>query len=257
MWIVLSAPNDNVAQWAIVGLAARGLAPLEWVTSESLPSASWAHRVGTANVGVDLVLPDGRMLRSDAIQGVLNRIQWIAGEHAARAMGYDQLYVQQEMIAFYLSWIHALPAPLLNPPRPQGLAGAFRHPSDWFYLAARAGFACPPYRVSSRAPYDSGWEADTGLPPAITALPRIMLFVVGEHVIAATGDADPPEAIASCARRLAKLCGAPLISIELAVAMDHWFFTRADAVPDLRRGGERLLDALADTLSPGRERAHA
>ena len=45
MWLVLCPSSDVAGRWAFEGLRARGLAPIELVTSESLAYARWDHRV--------------------------------------------------------------------------------------------------------------------------------------------------------------------------------------------------------------------
>ena len=75
MWLVLCTSMDASALWASQGLKARGLEPLERVSAEMLAqSQRWEHRVDAKSATIDITLADGRHIRNDAIQGVLNRL---------------------------------------------------------------------------------------------------------------------------------------------------------------------------------------
>jgi hypothetical protein len=146
----------------------------------------------------------------------------------------------QEMYALYLSWLYALPGPLINRPTPQGLCGNWRHPSAWTALAAQAGLPVTSYRQSSDDDPGELWQA-AGVPPAATA------FVVGERVIAPA--AVRRERHEGC-RRLAHAAGTTLLGIDFALGADgEWKFSGASVMPDLVRGGEPLADALAEAFS--------
>jgi len=86
MWLVLCDDHDLAAQWAFLGLAERGLAPLELVTSGALAHARrWVHRVTTGGAHVEVTLHDGRTFDSRRVRGALNRLVGVynAGTFAA------------------------------------------------------------------------------------------------------------------------------------------------------------------------------
>src|SRR5689334_12216646 len=128
MWLVLCDARDLAALWAARGLAARGLAPVEIVTADLLATAlRWEHEVSAREVGWSAALADSRVIRSDDVRGVLNRLERApAGQSDLTAPG-DRDYARQELHAFALSWLTALACPVLNPASPAGLCGARRH----------------------------------------------------------------------------------------------------------------------------------
>ena len=144
LWIVVSSEADTVARWAADGLRARGLTPLEWITTEQLPQAVWDHRITGSGACLELVRADGRHIDSREVRGVINRLRFVPAGHSVIARGDDQQYSQHEMTAFYLSWLNAFRCPVLNPASHLGMCGAVRHASDWLCLAARVGLNCPP-----------------------------------------------------------------------------------------------------------------
>lgn len=237
MWLVLCHQDDVPALWAHRGLVTRGIAPLELVTAECLAYAlSWDHRVGQQGTSLAVRLADGRSVASDEVRGVLNRVQTPVLHHWGRASEKDRDYVLQETYAFYSSWLGALPGPVLNPATTAGLAGAFRPEPVWTKLAARAGLATKPLRL-----------AGDGAPGRSEPRPerRRSVFVAGDHV---TGEPAPAGVRDGCLR-LATSCETPLLAVDFeASEAGEWTFAKADPVPDLRRGGEALLDALAEAL---------
>src|SRR5205807_5207597 len=109
----------------------------------------WEHRVtsaGDASFAIDL--GDGRTLSSAQRVGVLNRLSFVPTERLDRVAGADRDYAVQEMNALFLSWLHALPGPVVNRATPQGLGGNWRHRSAWTALASEVGLSAAPYRQS-------------------------------------------------------------------------------------------------------------
>lgn len=237
MWLILCHADDLAALWAYHGLQARGLAPLELVSAECLAfSLFWEQRLGANPTMFRVTLGDGRSLDSDRIFGVLNRIQFAPTSHWNGATQKDQDYVRQEMGAFYLSWLHALPGPVLNPATALGLSGAWRKPAQWRKLAAQAGLATSEYRSES---------------PTVQPNPsHRSVITVGSTV---TGAGIPGDVEAGC-RSLSALSSTPLLGCDFEVCADGaWRFTGANTHPDLRGGGPALLDALLSALVTGRE----
>jgi hypothetical protein len=243
MWLVLCTSNDVAALWAYQGLKAGGLAPLELVRAEVLAySVHWEHRLGADGVHVAITLADGRRIRSDTLRGVLNRLSWAPPEHLVMAHPGDRDYATQELTAFYLSWLYALPGPVLNQPTPQGLSGQWRHVSEWVWLASKAGLPTPEYRQSSHDYLDE-MGVERRLVP--TSTPVNTVLVVAEHVVGAPA---PPDILKGC-QRLAELSRTELLGVEFAAgSAGPWTFTGATPWPDLRLGGQALLDVLASVL---------
>src|SRR5262245_31489441 len=105
MWLVLCRADDLSALWAWKGLKARGVEPLELVTSEGLASGlRWNHRVGRERPSTALDLADGRRIRCHDVRGVLNRIAMAPESPWSFATAADREYAFQEVHAFYASW---------------------------------------------------------------------------------------------------------------------------------------------------------
>jgi len=242
MYLVLGSSADESATWAAGGLRERGLEPLEWVSLDQLAAARrWEHRVGAAGAGIDFTLADGREIRGAEVRGTLNRLACAPGAGGEWAHPADRDYATHEIAAFFLGWLAALPPPVLNPPTPQGLCGAWRHPSQWCLLAARAGLPTAGYRQDSRDP-DGGERPD-----AATSSPH-RFYVVGDEVVGG----PLPDGVRRGCRQLARLAGAPLLAVDLALDDDgRWSFAAASPFADLVPGGEALLDALAHALRGG------
>jgi hypothetical protein len=129
---------------------AHGIEPLEVVSPETLAqSQRWEHHVGVEGVHITITLANRHQLCNNAIQGVLNRLVSVPYEPLLWADPVAREYASQELTAFFMSWLYALSQPVINQPTPQGLAGQWRHRSEWLWLAARAGLPTPFYRQTS------------------------------------------------------------------------------------------------------------
>jgi len=243
MWLVLCDAGDVSALWAFQEMRSRGVAPLELLTADDLALADyWEHRVGAA--GASIRFRAGPLeVRGDKLRGVLNRLYTVPMPHWRRKEKADRDYVQQEMVALFLSWLHALPCPVINRPAPQGLCGAWRTESEWAWLAAQAGLAVAPYRQSSR----DGIDEMKGQRRLIA--PGAMVHTVIVAGDATAGAAAPPPVLAAC-RRLAALAGTELLGVDfIAGAAGPWSFAGASAMPYLASGGAPLMDLLCARLA--------
>ena len=238
MWLVLCAAQDLEALWAYRGLKRRGLEPLEVITTEALVyNSRLEHRIGSTTNWTSILLADGRTIDSAAVRGTLNRVQSLPAQHLARATEADRQYAQQELFALFLSWLGCLPGPMLNRPTPRGLCGAWRHPSEWAWLAGRAGFSVMPYRLG-----DAAAASTLSVPPGAEV----------RHVLVLDGHcwgADPPATVKAACARLSALTNTRLLGLDLAVTGEgQWFLIGAMPLPNLCLGGEPFLDALAASL---------
>jgi hypothetical protein len=238
LWLVLCATNDLAALWAARELGARGLQPLEIVTGEVLAyNQRFAHRLTAGQPDVQIKLSDGRVINSATVRGTLNRLQSVPSAHLDRASATDRQYAEQELFALHLSWLHRLPGMMLNRPTPQGLSGAWRHPSEWVWLAAQAGLLTMPYQQSD-------WRKAPGA--AVQARNSARTIIVVKDICC--GPTAPPSVAAGCLR-LAQLSATSLLGIDFHLASSgDWVFTNATPMPDLRLGGSALADALARAL---------
>lgn len=246
MWLVLCSAQDVSGLWAFQGLQLRGLRPIELVTAEMLPySLKWEHTLGASDPSISITLVDGRVIKNGAVRGVLNRLTHVPLQHLAGAPDYD--YAVQEYTAFFMSWLFALPQPVLNRADAQGLCGAWRHMSEWLWLADRAGLPTPIYRQTSTDQIDEAVEMRR-LHPVGTA--TVGAIVVGDRVF---GPSFPAEIREACLR-MAQLSKTALFGIEFteSASGNGWTFAGATPLPDLRMGGEPLLNALAEELYQSR-----
>ncbi len=262
MWLVLCDPADRAALWAYAGLRERGLAPLELLSPQALVgSPRTVHRIDRYGARFEIRLPDGRLLASDDIDGVLNRAVGVAvgpppsdmpsdipsdipsdppsdTPAATKDDRGDAGYVQEELNALLLSLLTCVAPVSVNRPTASGLYGAWRSPAEWTVLAARAGLAVSPIRLSDRPGPDC---PGPDRPTAVAG--RVLVF--GGHVFGAPVGED-----AQAYARLARLAGTELLGIDVHPDGDHrTVFGGADPLPDLRVGGEAFLDRLLDHLT--------
>jgi hypothetical protein len=241
VWLVLSDSSDPSAAWARHGLRLRGLDPIELVTADRLVSgALWSHRIDGDGARFEILLADGRRISSNRVRGALNRIVAVPPEALAGAAAEDRDYALQELTAFFMSWLHALPGPVLGRPTPQGLSGRWRHVSEWVWLAAAAGLRTPAYHQGSHN--GAGWQE-----PALAPFgaPRRTVLVAGSRAVAS----DAPATVLEGCLRLSRLADAELLGVDFTWnRSDGWTFVGASPYPDLRPGGEQFLDALASIL---------
>ena len=239
--LVLCEPYDTSALWAAAGLARRIDGPVDVVTGPMLGAArTWQHRIRGDVAEIEITLGDDRRISDQHPRAVLNRLSYAPAERLRQVGGEDADYAVQEFQALFLSWLTALPGPMLNRPSPQFLAGHWRNPAGWAVLAAQAGLATVPFRRRSD-------DADD-LAQRYPNDPRgVTVFVVLRRIVAPPG---VPEAVLDACLRLGALSGDDLLGIQLAPAADpRWRFVSATPLPELTAGGDGLLDLIADVLA--------
>jgi hypothetical protein len=247
MWLVICEPGDASALWAYQGLQRRGLTPLELLSPDMLAcSLLWEHRIDGQGAALAVTLASGRQLNGRDLRGVLNRTYSVPLSMWRTAAEADRLYVQQELFAFYLSWLHGLLCPVFNRPTAMGLAGPWRSESEWVCLAAKAGLPTPVFRQTSFDRIDET-QGHRRLLPA-TALARTVITVG-----AVTAGAAAPPAIADGCLRLAALAETALLGVDFIEGdSGAWTFAGATPLPELSLGGEALLDALTTAMRGGK-----
>lgn len=243
-WLVLAPEVDEAARWAAERLPGAGLRPLCVVTDADLAGATWDHRVNDDGVATTLALADGRVLTSSEIQGTLNRLVQVPMGLITALGPADRDYAFHEFSALFLSWLASLPGPILNPPEARGLGGAWRPPGEWAMLAAESGVPSARVRFDStdERPCAGGWRA---WPPYAPVEEDVI--VVGEAVFAR--DPLDPATLAAY-RRLACRAGTPILGIAFACATcgGRPEVASVTPLPDLRAGGDELIEALAAAL---------
>ena len=238
MWLVLCNSNDHSALWAVTRLRARHIEPLTVLTPELLHySFQWQHRLfrdGRSTIA--FTLADGRQIEGGAIRGVLNRMCSVPIRLLQHLVEADRVYSQQEWTALHMSWLASLPVPVLNLPVIEGLCGAWRHQSEWVWLAGQAGLDAGDYvqQVASDAPPSRKAE------PAVPHL-RTVIAIDGRWI----GEQVTDDVADACGR-LGALAGTRILGVHLHPQSGT--FISASPLPDLRAGGERVIDALASAL---------
>ncbi len=251
MWLVLCDAHDAAAAWAGQQLRAHGLQPLEILSADQLALSDFQeHRLeGRTGWTLRLRTEAGLQIDGASLQGVLNRLYTVPIGHWRQAPEADQSYVQQELVAFFLSWLFALRCPVINRPTPQGLCGQWRMESEWASLARQAGLPVAPYRQSSRDRIDEARGARRLVPQGA---------LVGTTVVMGGRTFGPPlpEALSQACVRLADLSRTALLGIDFVRhEQQAWSFGGASPTPDLRIGGTALVTALLDALTRHREAA--
>lgn len=126
-------------------------------TDEIVLAPSWRHQIEDGHARTELLLHYGSEICSDRIGVVFNRLRDVGMPNFTASKREDRDYATMEMFALLLSWLSALPCPVVNSPSPQGLAGATRHPALWLAMAeyglrrARGVLPTPLYPVSRPA----------------------------------------------------------------------------------------------------------
>jgi hypothetical protein len=138
-----------------------------------------------------------------------------------------------------------------NRPEPDCLAGPLRHPFVTVAAAHAAGLSCPQVSFGTAESLD---PADALLlASARAAGPRARPV----HLVCLDGvvlGCEPPEpvaaAIAAFAVRIG--AGAALLGIDFLAGPDGWWFAGTSPLPDLRAGGDALVQGLLARLAPAR-----
>jgi hypothetical protein len=216
MIAVLAGRYDAAAHRWASRWASRGVALL---TPEDLSQAGWRHSLDAPADGVAIV--SGQPVCVAEISGVLVRLPCVYEQELTYIAPADRGYVAAEMTAFLLSWLTALPCPVLNRPTPTCLAGPFWRPEQWAYAAARAGIPVAPVRCRV-AP---GATLENTTAPGVTTR---AVTVVGEHCV---GERD--EALIHHARTLAGAAKVALLAVRFSGSAPGASFMDADLWPHL------------------------
>jgi hypothetical protein len=200
----------------------------------------WSHTLNGAKAKAALTLHDGTEIRNDQIGVVFNRLQYLDMPHFATSDKADREYAVMEMFALFLSWLKAVPCPIINPISSQNLAGPIHSSLAWQQLAGQAGLptvrmrltsSLRRYSVAGLIPYPVGPGGIGNVPACLTEAAgdqSARAFVAGHQVL---GDV-PAELVPGCAN-LASLSGYDLLLIHFASLQNDrgWKFNGIDPYP--------------------------
>lgn len=195
------------------------------LTPPDLSSPGWRQQLGAPAADVESVVIQRELIAQKQITGVLTRLQWVTDGEVIDMAPHDRAYAAAEMQAFLLSWLTRLRCPVLNPPTPTCLSGAYWRAEKWIHTAARAGIPVQPIRRDT--------QSGTPLPAHSHSV-----TVIGRH---AFGSTDP--ILLGHARRLAEIAGVSLLTVRFS---DTLAFLGADTLPPL--DDEELQDAVLEYL---------
>jgi hypothetical protein len=248
MWLILCSASDIPALWAAEALSSHN-SRVEVVTQEELGLAlRWEHWVTSDDAGFRVELADGREIDSREVDATLNRVTAAATAHLEQAEPVDREYGLQEFSALFLSVLESLPDPVLNRPTAQGLSGAWRHASEWTWLASQAGLRTLPYTMTPDPDGSDLQPMGAGLRPAA---PVRTAFVVGGEVVGIE-DGGLHEGCLSLARSV----GAGLLGVDFLLdEQGSALFVAATPSPNLTLGGDPLIAAIARAFAEGAEPA--
>jgi hypothetical protein len=237
MIAILCHPGDEAALWLDRTWHGLGIEAIELISVEQLAfSRHIVHRLDTAGDAGVIRIAGGRDVRTEAITGLLNRVQFVPTQHFARADAVERAYATAELSAFLLAWLHGITGRVINPPLPFALGGANFPIPTVAHMAATAGLPTCVWRASTRVD-----RRDTISPPAPTH--AVVVFdgrLFGPIV---------PTSVQDGCRRLAILLGVPLLQVLLHHSREQgWRFVAVPAVVDFRIGGSGLARALARAL---------
>jgi len=238
MLVILCHADDVAALWLHGALQRLGVGELELVAVEQVVfSRRIVHRLDGAGDTGAIQLTDSRVLRAEAITGLVNRVQFLPTHHFAAADAVDRAYATEELGAFMLAWLDGVAGRVINPPLPAALGGGAFPDVVIAHAAATAGLPTRPWR-----------RADTVTPddPGPAGSPTHGVVVLDGRIF---GPLIPRHLQDGC-RRLATLLGVPLLQVFLHHSRDTgWRFVGATVFADFRIGGKPLAAAMARTLA--------
>lgn len=250
-WAVLCSSDDPSGSWVARGLRARGLDGVRVVTTEELVySTGITHEVSATRVHSAIALADGALL-GPQLRGTVNRVTGVPSAHLAGASPRDQEYAVQELYALLTSVLHGLPGVVANRPDARGLAGPWLRPPEWMALGARSGLRGVGYRSAGPDPVPEqlrrsvvvvGPEVVPQIVPTVPTIPTVP--AVGGPVTS-----SPPDRVRQGCLRLAQAQNLLILGVDFVVVDGVWLLCGATPVPDLRTGGDALLNAVHAVLA--------
>jgi hypothetical protein len=243
MWLVISEPSDESGIWAYQKLSERGLGPIDLIAPEELSYLrSCEYEITSDYSNFEFVLFNGKTIKSEDIQGILNRFYYVHTMHFAYSK--DAGYATEEMNAFFIGWLGSLEVPVLNKPLPYNFHGRYRHVSSWRYLAAKAGLNTIKYSSSDLA-VNQQYDPNLGHYCANGFITSAI--VVDDEVIEINSEDLSSEIKEGCIK-LGHLSETRLLQLYFARAGQDLVFSYASPFPQLVLGGNRIIDKIKDAL---------
>lgn len=238
MLVILCHAGDAAALWLHDALRRHGVSALELVSVEQVAfSRNIVHRLNGAGDTGAIQLADSRVLHSESITGLVNRVQVLPTQHFAAADATDRAYATEELGAFMLAWLDGVAGRVINPPLPAALGGDAFPDIVIAHSAATAGLPTRPWR---RADTPAADDANP-LPPPTHGVVVLDGRVFGPVI---------PRTLRDGCCRLAALLGVPLLQVLLHHSREAgWWFAGATGFADFRIGGEPLAAAIANALT--------
>ena len=225
MLIVVGSRHDQGAN-AIVQQWERWDAAL--LSCEDLSTPGW--RYNSEDRESSRAVVSGRIVREQAIRGVLVRRPCVLPQELMHLAAPDREFVAAEMTAFLVAWLNRLPCRVLNRPRGSALCGPGWRPQQWVMAAANAGLQ----------PAVTRWDIPqrTKTDPSREPYPQREFVVVGRRCFGHAGKSE-----AANVRRLAAAAGVSLLGVWLSGVEGGTEFVAATPMPSLSD------PAIADTVA--------
>lgn len=237
MRVILCHPDDRSALWLAQTLGAHAEDVTLVSVEELVFSRSIVHRMTSRGDTGSVRLADGRILRPESIDGLVNRVRYLPTQHFAHADADERAYATAELSAFLLAWLNGISGRVLNPPRPFALGGGVMYPTAVTHAAATAGLPAGPWRDGT-----SGHDGAGPRPPITHAVTVLDNRVYGPLL---------PRRMQDGCVRLSVLLGVPLLQVLLHQAPgSEWRFVDATPLVDFQAGGPSLARDLARALRP-------
>ena len=227
--VILCHPDDAAALW--LHAAWHSAAAFELVTVEQVVfSRRIVHRLDNAGESRRIRLVDGRVLRAEAITGLVNRVRYLPTQHFGAA-NPDRTYATAELSAFMLAWLN-------------GGRGACSIPRDRFpgggfdrtvmHFAATAGLPTAPWKAT---PSHRANRPACHRPTTIVLDGRLFGPIV-------------PRSLQDGCCRLAALLGVPLLQVRSTGRLARLAFRRRGRTSSIfRRGTAPLAAAIAKAFA--------
>jgi hypothetical protein len=242
MIVILCHPSDAAAVWLGTTLQHLGIGGVEIVTVEQVVfSRRIVYRLSDGGDSGSIELADGRVLHSERMTGLVNRVQYLPTQHFAAAAPADRDYATAELSAFMLAWLNGTAARVINPPLPFALGGGVFQMPTAMHFASMAGLPTLPW-CASASDVGASVIGDNGIPMREPAHSSLVFEgrVYGPLL---------PSGLRDGCRQLAALLGVPLLQILFNRSSEHgWRFAAATSAVDFRIGGRPLAVALAREL---------
>lgn len=239
MWLILADDTDSSARWLYQQLKRDMRLDVRLASAITVASnVNWAFRASPPGTSPDFILADGQRISTDRLDGVLNRLTRIPPVQGSFVSPRAACEGDPEQTAHFVNWMYSLSIPVLNRPDILNLTGIWRRASDWTVMASVAGLLPAPFRAETPPAYHT--EVALAADSRIDGLSRTV-FVVGGRMV---GE-DVPASIADGCVCLSHILNCDLIAAHFCVnRAGAWLITGFSAQPDLRLGGEPLVDAI-------------